>query len=652
MKADSKKRKLCFFIVLCISVNLITGCGDLNVGYIADNLGKQAYTSKLLDGMFFEKDDELCIISGTEVSEGSNAQIFVYNVDSCEMEYTQEICGAACVCAFCETNEYIFIGTISRAASYGSDLYALNKKTNVLSRRMHFQESAIYGMAYDGMDTVFVATSKAAALYAYSLSLNSSKCLLADFTQEEYVRSIAYNEGICYLGIGSKADFVSVDVASSVYESTEQKKIKEDSFVYAQSVCGKDIYFLLSDSGSVMVLDTETNEVKDTGCVYREGSTEIPVEFDECINILGDLLFVREGVIVAQYSSGAQCSCFNERSNCVISLNSSTFLQGWQHNKLMFQKDLSKELGKSYIIPIEFLVYDDVIYIPSRRFHIRNLNNDFSKEFLVTDEPQASCVTENGIYTANYTSCDVYFYPFSELEKEPSEIQMNDDSVYMITEIENQCRPSQMEVTTDGQYLVLGSGPLYGKFGGAVSVYDITNESLVYTHINVVDNHTIQSIKCSDIRSGNVWLGTSPYGENTSPAYLEEPSHLILWDIEREEILLDIIPENGMKKIPSIAEQDGLVYCVTQAAHIFSFDVNTGEKVAENKRDDICEILSLKDDKLMGISKTSVYILDPLTLKAEMVLDGYSQLTHLTQDQISGEIYVFDGTDLLHIYQP
>lgn len=653
----SLPRKLYISVFLLLSILMISACAATTSLQI-QNLGGLSYSMKTLDGLFFQSNEgELCLISGTETTEGSFSQAFVYNIDRDQMVMTQVLDNCRSMTAFCEAGTEIYFATISASADWGCDIYVWDIDSGIFRNCAHLEKKkGIYAMAWDGENRIFVATSQPAGLYSYDISSGEVHEICADFTEELYVRSLAYVNGMCYLGIGTKAALYEVDVTSGEYRSILPEMWSDDAYVYTQAVFGDDIYLLLSPSYTILKYDTKDRTFTDTDLKYEETSVleEAALLSDSfegtTVNLLGDLLLINEDRMIGNLSFGTKVSYLDEGAHVIHGLTSSGFYQRISpEGKILFQRDISELVEKSYVIPTEFLVYDNVAFSPGRRFVVRDIDSGMEKVFLVMDEPQASTVTKDGIYTANYTDCTIYFYPFDIFDQPSDSVNMNESDLFLLADIEHQCRPSQMEVTADGRYLVVGSGPMYGQFGGAVSVYDLEADVLLYTDFNVVPGHTIQSVKCSVANPKNVWLGTSPYGENTSPICLDEPSHLILWDIEHEKILLDIIPDEESKKIPSIAEQQGRVYCVTQASHLLSFDAETGQALETNLNSGIKEIITTTDGRLLGISDTAVLSIDSNTLQAKTIADGFTFLTHLTEDPVTGSLYVFDDTEMIQI---
>lgn len=647
-------RQLRLLPFLTVLMLLFIGCTTRSA-LMAENLGGIAYTMKTLDGLFYSYEEELYLLSGTEVSAGTSNHVFLYNVNQDKLVMSQTLSGGSCsMTAFCDAGNMLYFATISSSASYGCDLYVCDKSTGEVRACAHLENvKGIYDLAWDGKAEIFVATAYPAALYGYHTGSGETREVCTGFTDQNYVRSLSYVDGFCYLGVGAVADFIMVDTVSGACRSLLPKEYVNESFVYEQASSGSKIALLLSPSCRILEYDTQTGIFTDTGFFHQEASASPADRFSPPIlsgnerfaDLLGELLLMDETGISGAYESGGKAAYLDAEADVIHALSlSGIYTRMDLAGNLLFQRDLSELLEPKYIKPPGFQVWDGTMYVPWRRFVVRDSEGE--RAFLVKDEPQASTVTADGIYTANYSVCRVYFYPFSTFRQDPADVSMNDES-FLLADIENQCRPRQMIVTPDGRYLVLGSGPLYGHFGGAVSVIDLETGALLYTHENVVEGHQILSVAPSEATPGAVWLGTFTYGENSAPVRVEGPAHLILWDIEEERILLDIVPNENDIRIFTIAERDGRVY--TYANGLRSYDALTGEALETNLESEKLTLQLLSDGRLWGFSNNAIYSIDPNRLNTTVLIDGFSALSHLTEDPVTGELYIFEGTDLLRL---
>lgn len=658
MNLGKALRRLVLPVLLALLALPLSGCGP--ECFQAETLGNAAYAAKTLGGLFYVHNGELFLVSGTEVSAGSESQVFVYNVSRDALVMSQTLKNCVGMTAFCEVGETLYFATIAAASTNpGCDLYAWDKDGGEVRACAHFPERGIYDLAWNGGDELFAATSYPSGLYAYHLSAGTSRPVCLSPTDEPYVRSLSGGGGHLYLGIGTKADLIEVDPDTGAYRSVLPEAYRSQSFVYAQtSYEGKIIFRMSYPDYDILEYDTTSATLTDSGLTFQQGAASLaetglhPEGYQDltALDLWGDQLLIDSGgTIAGQISTKGVASWLDRESGCVYRLTGSTFCQRFSpEGELLFQRDLTTLLEKTYIAPAELLAYDGNIYIPDRRFIVRRGGEE--RVFLVEDEPQASTVTADGVYTANYTEATVYFYPFSVFDEDPASVDMNDPDRFLLADIKDQCRPRQMEVSIDGRYLVVGTGPMYGKFGGAVSVYDLQEGRLLYTQPHVVQNHQVAAVKCSPKDPNLVWLGLCAVGENTNPAVLDEPAHLILWDIADRSVVLDILPDGNPSAVQYIAERDGRVYCAQSGGTLSAFDAETGTLLARNRIDpDIRGFLKAKDGSLFAVNYTELLRIDPRTLQAETILDGFSILSHLTEDPVTGALYLFDKTELYRI---
>lgn len=638
---------VCTFTVLVVCLELLVHSENNKLNVELTRLGNITYTSKTLGGHFYKHNGKLYLIGGTEVRDGSYAQIFVYSLEDNALILNKTIRPSICILSFCEIGEKIFFATISRNEKDGCDLYSFDIENKSIQKMMHFSEKGIYAMSWDGNDSIYIATSRKPRLYRYSLRKNESEMMLEGFTNETFIRSMQYKDGKCYLGIGSNADLIDVDVKSKEWHSILPKELKNNTFIYNINIFDNYIYTLLkNDMGIYSSPLDEINFERVTDYRMNTQKKHTKGVTDRWIDIEGNILFLGEnGEVYEQYALDGLRSFFEE--DTMWSLDSSCIVHKYYDGQEYESIDLGEVLKKSYIIPMEFIAYDDVLYFPGRRFTVWNRNDNTNKVFIVKDEPQASTLKNEFLYTGNYPQCTMYRYPLDTFKIDGNRMRMNDKE-FFLAKIDNQCRPAQMDVTLNGDYLVMGSGPLYGKFGGKISVFDIEMEKLLYS-ADVVEKQAIRTVKKSEKYQNAVWLGTTPYGENTNPPYLCLPAHVVLWDVVQQEALLDFTIKDDVRKIICIEEIDDLVYVTTEEGFVYSYGVESGRVKYCNSKDGILYLLKLKDGRLLGRNSRSIYLIDRKTLKATVLADGFSRLSNLIQDPVTGKIYCFDKTELVEM---
>lgn len=620
--------------------------------WVIQNLGSYAYSMKTLNGMFFENETgEVLLISGTETTEGAQSEAFVYDCDNQNLLYSEKIDDACSFTGFCNGEHgVVYFGSISRGNQSGCNLYSYDCNLNAFRKLAHFQEKGIYSLDYkDG--NVYVSTSEDVALYRYNVKTEECVKIIKGFTEQPYAFSTIIGENICYVSIGTKPEIFAIDIKAGQCRNLLPERYKAESSVMGLTRIEDNIFFLLSPSCKVIKMDLLSETFIETELRYNQSSVQ-NIDTDGLLNFYnfyGDtILEYNDHVELVSNRNKCSYGRINNDKVEIYGLNISGIITKQINGEELFSIDLCQVLSRSYCIPLNALAVNDILYIPERRFQVCDLHNNYRLTHLIIDEPQAATYANGRVYTANYTECTIYEYPVKDLLNNSKDINMNGTD-YLIADIDNQCRPRQMDISCDGRYLVLGSGPLYGKWGGYCSVYDIENQKLLYSS-TVLENHLIQSVRCSKLDSNLVWLGTSPYGENTSPLFLEkESSHLILWDIEESKILLDIIPEEGMRKIGCICDSESTVYCVTQAGHLFSYNATTGQKVAANTDAIINKVIMSNDGIMYGIDLNTVYSINRESLEPEIEITGFASVTDIIMDSISGQLYVVDGTEIKRI---
>lgn len=640
-----------FIFCLCCLV-LLTSCSSTrSPRYSVESLGTPSYTMSTLDGYFFTYKDMLYLISGTVTRQGSNSQVFIYQVETNKVLFKETLENCVSMTAFCETDTSIFFATYSLTQADGCDLYSWDKESCEMNKLFHFPERGICDLAWDGKNTIYVGTSYSAGLYQYKISENYAEYCCDILTEYPYIRSMSYLDGHVYLGIGSSADLLEVTPETGAVCSILPEEYKGESFVYAQGIYDGNIYFLLSPSYQIIRYDPISHIFEAVECTELNSLAQIQFPIDGFVDLQGILVvFQGDTPVSIVVSENSVVSYIDVTENVFHMLDGS----GIYHRNTLydtFSLDFAEILDKQLIRPINAFVIDSVLYIPWRRFVRQDLRNlQDTRTFLVTDEPQAALPTEQGIFTANYTDCTIYFYSYEDLKKDPSEISMNSPE-YLLANIEHQCRPRDLCVVGNGRYLVLGSGPLYGLFGGAVSVYDLQENKLLYTHEHVIENHQIVNVLPSKITPGAVWLGTAPLSENGEVMFLDEPGHIVLWDYLNQRIMLDIVPEVACKDLratdPAV-EYNGVLYVRTRSGDLLCFDALTGKQLAQNIG---CEILGLfmTTDGLIGYSSNACYSINMNTLECNLTMDGFTYLHNLTQDPITGILYLWDDVELLKL---
>ena len=221
-----------FTAILTLSILLsVTSGNKRNMRRFHDEIMDEKYEQigisyanlKLLTGHFFKSGEDQFVISGTEIPKNlyyeNNSLVFVYNISENRMVLNKPISGCSSMTAMCETVNSIFFGTISASRDNGCDLYRYDKEGCFIELCCHVDGRGIYALAYDENDHIIIATSDDAAIFLYGMTDGKVEKVCTDFSDQGYIRSMEYHDGYCYLGMGSKADLIKMDVTTGSHSS-------------------------------------------------------------------------------------------------------------------------------------------------------------------------------------------------------------------------------------------------------------------------------------------------------------------------------------------------------------------------------------------------------------------------------------------------
>lgn len=624
------------------------GGGILSLDFLYSSL-------KVMGAYFYEWNDELYLIGGTEVASGiynkAANSVFVFNVTAKQLVAYEKVKNSISITNFCDAGDDIYFGTISVDSSNGSTVYRWNKKDSSLYNCTHIEGAkGIYDIGVyleDSTKKVVIATSDPLEVWVYNTEDGLTTRLGQGFSDEKFIRSVSIEDEFIYLGIGSRADFIRMDARTGKAESIRLSEFQEEAFVYDQFVSHGKIYMLMSPSYQVVEYDVNTES-------FAIAATYDPYDNYEClylaaedcdrIHILGNIFFYDRvsDKVRGKVQGGSEASyIFN---GVLYGVDSSGLVRAYNSEKLIEVFDLYEFVDCEYTVPTKYVVYDSCVYIPGRRFVKYDLKNGDKKVYLVSDEPQAVFCDYDGIYTANYTECTLYFYPWGIFDEKSYSVDMNSEE-FLMADIDNQCRPYDIERSTDGRYVFLASGPLYGKFGGGISVYDCDDNVILYSDLNVVPNQRITDV-CNSSFENCIWLATDAYGENTSPAKLDESPHIVLYNYIEKQVIKDVMLEKEDVGLGSLVEKKGHLYIRNHYGNMIVYDINEWELIFRDTK--IWRSIDLINDEV--VANDGQKVISIIEIENQRIINsGFKNLTGMTADKTTGKVYGFENEKMVQI---
>lgn len=603
---------------------------------------EQLLSVKTFGGIFFYDDGVQKYIGGGERNTAPT-EIFIINCEKNQVEKIFELPDSATVIAFSEVNHEIYFGGIGKAV-----LYVYDKDKGTVSTAAHFEDFGIYALAADG-ENIYVGTKDGTAA-VYKVDLKNKKIVesIKDFTAQNIVYSLLDLGDKILIGCGTNAELYSFDKKEHNVKKMALPCLEDEICVYDMSLNSeKKPLLMLSPSYSIVQLkddlsvdkilceDTRTLKLLSPDCQYRLYETKL-------WNARGEALVFYKGAVVGKLAAeDAYNFHLDDSFNYGITRNG----EFYKKNILTEEKtilDLTEYMSTNAVTPLEVIIDDEDIYFPDRCFTIWKNGKYFKSN--IKNEPQASLLLNNELWTANYTDASIWVYPTENIE----EINL-EEKAYCIGKIANQCRPYQMDSTKGGKYIALGTGPLYGEYGGALTIIDCIKEKIAYTEYDIVPNHTISSVICDNNKENFVYFGTKGSGE-TSTKIFDEQSHIVKWDIAERKAVWDISLGEINSRFDKMIILGEFLYVLDAHGYIYKCNTDTGEVIAENKSIRIVDFIEYRG-KIYGVTneKTLVQI-DGKSLEEIVILTGFQNLKGIYSSQKKDSLYVLEEESLYEIH--
>lgn len=471
-------------------------------------------------------------------------------------------------------------------------------------------------------------------------------------SKHKYAHTLAFHDNTMYVGIGGEAELIAYNLKTRKKENILPKKYKNYSFVYHLEKFGDKLFVFLYHSFDVLVYDLKTKEFilekvsvdKEKGVfptfnsnkIHFSGIRGYMFEYDKLQNTLHRLIPKN------QLSIGSSRLVKNQ------------FIEGVNRDAQYVNIDLSGKIIKKIDLtsaglpPLEAEImsmsaHNGIVYLGERVMRKLDTRTNEDTYSSITDESKSTCILGKNIISANYPKAKIYKYPM-KLEKNSN----YDDAKYLILDIKKeQNRPRKIVCDEKTSTVLIGTQPEYGKYGGALSYYNIKTKKS-YTVRDIVKNHTIEEVALDN--EGYSYLGTSVLG-GTGTNALDEDAKLVKWNISKKKKEYEVTPEKNNKRITSIIALDSQLFITTANSNLFLLDKTTGEKI-NNGTKKLNRIIKVNNN-VYGSYKGELYKISTKDLSYTRLDDGqFERIRHLTADISKGNIFFTDNKFDLRKYTP
>lgn len=442
----------------------------------------------------------------------------------------------------------VYIAGTDKMFRYSADTHEITELGIAVS-----SESSIWSLTSDEHGNIYGGTFPNGKVFKFDPNSNEFTDYGSMDPEQQYVRSIAYKDGIVYAGIGSTGHIIKLDVETGETSEVTIRKIPEiehPETVYGLDVRGDllfaylnnesnpliiydlkqeewldDVYFNYGglhispihenkvsfiQGGKMMLFDLDSRQVEETGTSFGtslRNSAWIPFENDE--ELPGHSL------VTIQY--GGNVTILNPESNVVRT--NEPIVDGQPIDLHSLEKGPDGSLYMTGYMGVNGAIY-----------------NPETNEFKTIPIGQSESIGSyrDTVYFGVYPDAQIYAMNLKEDEEPELLFKVGDD----------QDRPYVQ--TAGDDKLFFGTIPDYGHLGGTLSVYDLETDTYD-THRHVIENQSIVGLAYKD---GKIYGSTTVNGGlGIDPT--ETEAKMFIWDVESSTKIDEITPDiPGLEKAP------------------------------------------------------------------------------------------------------
>jgi hypothetical protein len=263
--------------------------------------------------------------------------------------------------------------------------------------------------------------------------------------------------------------------------------------------------------------------------------------------------------------------------------------------------------------------------------------------------PQSEGMASLGqyMYFGTYPGAKIHQYDTTKVFK-PSGSGRTVNQVFELKTTYEQDRPWSMVGVPEEQKLLIGTVPDYGKYGGALTVYEPSKPAPNYeVYRNIVPNHSIVALAYKD---GLVYGGSSYRGGLGSEDRFDD-ARLFIFDLATRQKVFETIPFPGKGAITSLIQgPDGNIWGFAMGT-FFIFDPNTRQIIYSNNA--FPEAFAEWRDAQMEISRKDGHVYGTIAGKFFRIDKDSKQITVLQNEKANrlaqdndGNFYFADYVNL------
>jgi hypothetical protein len=465
---------------------------------------------------------------------------------------------------------------------------------------------------------------------------------------EQYVRSIAVDATTIYAGVGSHAHLIAIDRVTGAKREILPPEFTDRTFVATLALEGGILAAGLSATGTMLLIDTADPSKYEV--VQTPDSFVTAIAVDPARNDV--YLGTRPSGTLRKYDRDT-----HQLSTLAVPYDGASFgrifVTGDQLRGVVTNTVVTYDLNTGELTGVDLtqagmppapelamaIAADGPrVYVSGKAgVQVHDLRAGTSTRRFLPGEAKAMTPIGDEIWMSVYTLAYLFrMAPDGNPER-------------VVTIGDEQTRPLDATYAPSEKLLVVGTEPEYGRYGGAVALYNPRTKALD-VHRNVIADHSVRSVA---VKHGMAYLGSSiNNGLGTTPRATE--ARLAGFDLASRTKTWEMVPVPGAKQIVDLVTAGNRIYGLTDTGVLFAVDAKTRTVVATTTVAAGQGTLVGVGAAIYGTTGKDVWRLDPASMTVTPFVTGlnaewYAGSAPLTAAPDGSALYTLRGRNLVRI---
>ncbi len=621
--------------------------------YSIESLGFQVNHLNLMSSCFGkDKDNNTKIYLGIM---GQPAQFVIIDeqTNKAEKYFPLEDCTAVYDMLLSKSGD-VYIATVPKGFLFKYDI----KKSELINLGLCAKDvSFIWELEESNDGKIYGACYPKSKLFSYDPKENKFTDHGSIAVGEDYCRCLAYdkNKDILYVGIGSHANLVKIDLKTFEKKEILPEEYKKSHFVYYASISGGKLFIKLDPSSELLIMDIETETIDSLLPVSSTKNVSLPINDSKEVFYMGGGNLFKYDI---EKKTNVQTDFKNNSSPTSFKWEDENNFKSVLTNGNLLRYNTKTGKFKTVKINVEGqpINIHNLFYGPDKKIYTSGyvvgqagvFDPKDSSRIQIGGLKQAEGITSlgNTIYFGTYPGA---VYSVLDTSKK---VGRDNPKVIFKLDKEEQDRPFTMLAVPELNKVFSGTTPGYGLLGGCLAEYDIASDKYE-AYRNVIKNQSLSSLAYKD---KILYCGTTISG-GLGIVPTEKTGKFFMWDILNKKLIKEFTPAEGAQIISGLqvddegniwgwAEENLFVFNPKKEEFIFNKKMfETREKSGQIWRD--CYMSNLRDGKFYCVHFGKLFTLDIKTKEIDIIAEKMGLNIIAFDDE--GRLYFADKDTLYRL---